>query len=231
MICLTNIRALFIKQFKDVLKNMPVLILYIIYPCIALIITNSMQGKAGQSDLFLSMFATMHCVFTPIIATASFISEEKENNMLRALIMSSVTLREYFLSVGGFVLLTDLLTGSAFLFITDNDFQGALLFLLSMSIGCVISILVGLCIGLYARNAAAANGLAVPLGLVFSFLPVLSSFNSNITKVSKFTFGQQISYLITGEKSSSFKITVIAVNFVLSAILAAILYKRSLSEE
>lgn len=231
MICFQNVLALLIKQIKDTLKNMPVLVLFVVYPCIAIIMTQAMQEQTGAGIVFLSIFATMHCVFTPIVAAASILAEEKEKNTLRVLIMSNVTLREYFISIGGFILIADLLTGSAFLFLISHRITEVLSFLTAMSIGCILSIILGICIGLYARNPAAANGLAVPFAMIFAFLPMLSNFNKSIENVSKFTYGQQISYLLSGKKLSVAGVCIIIINVIILIILAAVLYKRSLTEE
>ncbi len=231
MIRIENINALFMKQVKNTLKNMPVLILFIIYPCISLIMTKALPAQAGSSDFFLMIFACMHCVFTPIIAAASTLAEEKETNTLRVLVMSNVTLREYFLSNGSFILFADLITGSTFLLSVNKTVAGGLLFLLHLGIGCLISIVLGLCIGLYAKNAAAASGLAVPIGMVFSFMPMLSSFNKSIENVSRFTYGQQISYLLAGKQLSAAGIIIMLVNAAILIALYSFLYKRTLIEE
>lgn len=218
------------KQIKDTLKNLPVLVLFIVYPCIALIMTNAINQE-GTDTLFVGIFATMHCVFTPIVAMASVLSEEKETNTLRVLIYSNVRLSEYFLSVGGFILLADLLTGCFFLAAIPLTPQHGIQLLLSMVIGCLISLVFGICIGLYAKNASSANALAVPFGMIFSFLPMLASFNTSIKKFSSFTYGQQVNYLITGESIQLNGILIILANAALFLILSAYLYRKSVSEE
>jgi ABC-2 type transport system permease protein len=226
-----NITALFQKQGKDVFKNLPVLVLFIVYPIIAVVMTQAMKNQEGIGTMFTSIFATMHCVFTPIVATTSILAEEKEKNTLRVLIMSNVTLREYLLSIGGFVLLATLVSGSSFLLISGLSPEKILSFLLAMVIGSLISVILGACIGLFSKNASAANGIAVPFGMVFAFLPMLANFNKGIEAVSKFTFGQQVSYLLGGKDISLFGILVLCVNFAALIVLAAVLYRRSLSEE
>lgn len=231
MIRVQNIQALFIKQTKDILKNTPVLVLFLVYPVIAFIMTNAMKDQVGSGSFFLSIFATMHCAFSPIVATTSILSEEKENNTLRVLIMSNVTLREYFVSIGGFILITTLVSGSTFLLIADKSPYDCLIFLAAMGIGSILSIILGTCIGLYAKNASAANGLAVPCGMFFAFLPMLAYFNKGIGSISKFTYGQQISNLFDKGEISIFGILVICCNAVVLGVLASILYKKSLAEE
>ena len=226
-----NITALFQKQLKDSLKNMPVLVLFFVYPIIALVMTQAMKDQAGMGTFFVSIFATMHCVFTPIVTTNSIISEEKEQNTLRVLFMSNVTLKEYLLSIGGFVFISNLITSCFFLLFTEYTAKQSFLFLLSIGIGSLISIILGACLALFSKNASAANGLAVPFGMVFAFLPMLANFNSGIESVSKFTFSQQVSYLLAGKEISGFGLIVIGINFIILSAIAAFLYSRSNSEE
>jgi ABC-2 type transport system permease protein len=226
-----NISALFHKQFKDMLKNMPVMVLFIVFPIIAAVMTQAMKEQLDMGISFISIFATMHCVFTPIVSVASIISEEKEKNTLRVLIMSNVTLREYLFSIGGFTLIAILLTGSIFLIVNPLDLTKALLFLLSLGLGSLISIVLGMCIGLFSKNSAAANGLAVPFGMVFAFLPMLSNFNKTIESASKFTYGQQVSYLLAG---GSLKVSggiILCINLILLLIISALLFKRSITQD
>jgi ABC-2 type transport system permease protein len=226
-----NVTALFQKQVKDVFKNLPVLVLFIIYPIIAAIMTQAMKDQGDIGSFFVSVFATMHCIFTPVMATSSIITEEKEKNTLRVLIMSNVNLREYLISIGGFILISTLLTSSVFLFLIDLTSEQTLLFILAIAVGCVISIILGVCIGLFSKNAAAANGLTVPLGMLFSFLPMLANFNKGIEAVSKFTFGQQISYLLGGKAIHTFGILVLCANLIILLVISSVRYKRSISEE
>ncbi len=226
-----NITALFQKQLKDSIRNMPVLVLFIVYPVIALVMTQAMKNQVGMGAFFVSIFATMHCVFTPIVTTSSIIAEEKEQNTLRVLFMSNVTLKEYLLSIGGFVLISNLITSCFFLLLTEFTPKQALLFLLAIGIGSFISIILGACLALFSKNASAANGLSVPFGMVFAFLPMLANFNSGIEAVSKFTFSQQISYLLAGKELTGFGLIVLGVNFIILCIVATVLYSKSISDD
>ena len=226
-----NITALFQKQLKDSLKNLPVLVLFLVYPIIALVMTQAMKSQEGMETFFVSIFATMHCVFTPLVSTNSIIAEEKEQNTLRVLFMSNVTLKEYLLSIGGFVLLSNLITSCFFLLLIDYTAKQSLLFLLSIGIGSLISIILGACLALFSKNASAANGIAVPFGMVFAFLPMLANFNATLESISKFTFSQQVSYLLAGKELSTFGLIVLVVNFIILSSIAALLYSRSNSED
>jgi len=225
------ILGIFEKQIKDLLKNLQVLILFFVYPVVALIMTSAMSGQLdfGPATFFVSIFATMHSIFSPIVATISIISEEKEKNTLRALIMSNVKPLDYLISIGGFVFITTMLSGLIFLFAGDFTSEAILKLLLSMSIGTICSIILGLSIGAFSKNMAAANAIAVPVGMVFAFLPMLATFNKKIADVSRFTYGYQISKLIS---SDSLKLAfadwmVILANLIVFIIMFIIVFKRN----
>lgn len=218
--------AIIVKQFQDVVKNIQVLVLFIIYPVIAVALTGAVGRE--MSAYFVSVFATMHCVFTPLVCTSAVIAEEKEKNTLRVLIMSNVTSLEYLVSIGAFVFLATMLTGVSFVFIGGYTGVRVIQLLLAMAVGCIISIIIGMCTGASAKNMTAANGLAVPIGMAFSFVPMVASFNKGIENVSFVLFSQQVSYLVGGTKDfGATAAIVIAINFILFVTLFFFLFRRN----
>lgn len=229
------ILGIFEKQAKDLLKNLQVLILFFVYPIVALIMTSAMSGSIdfNYGTFFIATFATMHSIFSPIVATVSIISEEKEKNTLRALIMSNVKPTDYLISVGGFVFICTMLTGLIFLLADAFSLETILRFLLSMSIGTICSIILGLSIGAYSKNMATANAISVPIGMIFAFLPMLASFNEKIANFSKFTYGYQISKLISSD-SLIIAFTdwmAILVNLIVFIFMFIIVFKRNKLED
>ena len=229
------ISAIFLKQFKDILKNLQVLILFFVYPIVALVMTSTISSDFtfGSEMFFISIFSAMHCIFTPIVATASIISEEKEKNTLRVLIMSNVKPFDYLISIGGFVFICTMLTGLIFLFAADFTELAILKFLLAMSFGSICSIVLGLSIGGFSKNMTSANAIAVPFGMIFAFLPMLATFNEKIAQVSKFTYGYQISNLIS---SDSFSISfidsaIILVNLFIFLIAFILVFRKNKLED
>ena len=225
-----NINALFLKQFKDILKNTPVIILFVVYPVIALIMTQAMKQQEEMGSFFIQIFAVMHCIFTPIVAASMIISEEKEKNTLRVLIMSNVTLKEYLFSIGGFIFMLTLISGMSFLLLKPMNTDELILFIVYMAAGSLISVILGACNGFFSKNTAAASGIAVPSGMFFAFLPMLAYFNKDIEALSRFTYGQQISYVLAGNGIDLFGLSVLLVNLLLLIILATILYRRTVSD-
>lgn len=222
------ISGIFMKQVKDVLKNTQVLVLFFVFPLIALVMTNAISGQMEEQLLFLSIFGTMHTVFTPIVTTAAIIAEEKEKNTLRVLIMANVRPIQYLISIGSFVLLCSLLTGSSFIFIGQYGLEDAIKLLGCMAIGSILSVIVGMIIGAYAKSMTAANGIAVPVGMLFGFLPMLAAFNSTLEGISRFTYGQQISYLIQAPNKVSVEGSlIIAGNFIVFLALFIVVFRKN----
>ncbi len=225
------ISGIFEKEVKDLLKNLQVLILFFVYPVVALIMTSAMSGQLdfNSGTFFVSIFATMHSVFSPIVATVSIISEEKEKNTLRALIMSNVKPLDYLISIGGFIFIATMLSGLIFLFAGGFTSEDILKLLLSMSIGTICSIILGLSIGAYSKNMAAANAISVPVGMIFAFLPMLATFNEKIARFSRFTYGYQISKLISNNSLSiAFAdLMIILANLIIFIFMFIIAFKRN----
>lgn len=225
------VSSIFQKQIKDVFKNFQVLILFFVYPIVALVMTSAITDEFGFGSeiFFISIFSAMHCIFTPIVATASIISEEKEKNTLRALIMSNVKPVDYLISIGGFVFICTMLTGLIFLLASDFTIDAMLKFIISMSIGSICSIVLGLTIGGFSKNMTSANAIAVPFGMVFAFLPMLATFNEKIAEISRFTYGYQISSLIASDSFniSIFDFTVIFLNLIIFIIAFIIVFRKN----
>lgn len=229
------ISAIFQKQMKDLLKNMQVLILFFVYPLVALIMTTAMSGsdEFGSEIFFVSIFSAMHCIFTPIVSIVSIISEEKEKNTLRALIMSNVKSTDYLIGTGGFVFIFTVLSSFIFLFAADFTLGSMLKFIIAISIACVCSIVLGLSIGGFSKNMTSANAIAVPVGLIFSFLPMLSGFNEKIAEVSKFTYGYQVSNLISNEgyNIGFLDWSIILLNLVIFILMFILVFRRNKLED
>lgn len=220
----SHIRAVVKKNTKDIFRNFQILILFLVYPIIGFIMATSM---GDQKSFFIATFATMHFVFAPIVVTTVLLAEEREMNTLRVLRMSGITSMEYLVSTAIFVLVFDMVSGASFLIFGDMDAIQVGKFLAAGMIGGLISIVIGLAIGTYAKSTGAANGLAVPLGMVFSFLPMIASFNPGVEQVSKYLYGQQIHFMMQGADVSIEMILVLIVNGMVILGVYLWLYSRN----
>lgn len=83
-------------------------------------------------------------------------------------------------------------------------------------------------IGAYAKNMMGANGIAVPLGMLFAFIPMLAAFNEPIKRIADFTFGQQISNLIRNVDEISVKgLIIILGNLIIFLIAFVMIFRKN----
>ncbi|MCL2708496.1 MAG: hypothetical protein FWF03_05195, partial [Defluviitaleaceae bacterium] len=92
-------RAVFIKQAKDLLKNPTVLVMYVVFPAVALAMTRLVA--LGNDDIPNNMFVTMmSAIFAGmglITSAAGYIAEDVERRSLRFLILAGVKPHQYLL--------------------------------------------------------------------------------------------------------------------------------------
>lgn len=224
-----NIRAVFLKQLSDTLKNKPVLIQFVLMPSIAVLLENTIKVDDMPDRFFMKMFAVMFVGMAPLSCMSSLISEEKEKNTLRVLLMSNVRPVEYLIGIGSYVFVMCL--GGTAVFAALGGYTGAQLaeFLIVMFSGIILSELTGAVIGVISKNQMTAASITVPVIMVFSFLPMIANFNSTVRTAAKVTYSQQISELINGIGTTSISaesLIVIVLNLTLAVFLFIAAYKR-----
>jgi len=97
-----SVKAIFIKQVKDMAKNLSVLIMFVIVPFIAFVMTEFIAR--GNNDIPDSMFViTMSSIFvgTLVQPACTIIAEDREKKSLRFLIIAGVKPLAYLLGIGG----------------------------------------------------------------------------------------------------------------------------------
>lgn len=224
-----NIRAIFLKQLSDTLKNKTVLIQFLMFPVLVIVMENAVKIDDMPEHFFAKLFAVMFVGMAPLTCMSAIISEEKEKNTLRVLIMSNVKPGEYLLGVGAYVFV--MCIAGTVVFAVVGGYTGAdlALFIAVMSAGIVLSELTGAIIGVFSRNQMTATSITVPVMMIFSFLPMLSMFNDTIRTAARITYSQQISELINGIGVSGIhaeSIVVISLNFSVAALLFIAAFKH-----
>ena len=109
---MNNIITILRKQTKDTLKNRIVFLQFFMCPALALVMEKFMQAEGTPPLFYLRMMSGMYITFAPITAMASIMSEEKEKNTLRVLIMSNVKAWQYILGTGIYVISLEVFLGS-----------------------------------------------------------------------------------------------------------------------
>lgn len=224
-----NITAVFLKQIKETFRNKTILIQFLMFPVMVIIMENAIKLENMPEHFFVKLFAVMFVGMAPLTCMSAIISEEKEKNTLRALMMSNVKPFEYLLGVGAYVFIMCIIGAVVFAVCGGYEGKDLLVFMTVMGAGILLSALTGAVIGVFSKNQMSATSLTIPVMMIFSFLPMLSMFNESIEKVARITYSQQMSILINGIGNSAIKpesIVIIAVNFVVASILFTLAFRK-----
>ena len=226
---MNHIWAILWKELKDTLKNKEILIQFLMFPVMVIIMENAIKLENMPEHFFVKLFAVMFVGMAPLTCMSAIISEEKEKNTLRALMMSNVKPFEYLLGVGAYVFILCIIGAVVFAVCGGYEGKDLLVFMAVMGAGILLSSLTGAVIGVFSKNQMSATSLTIPVMMIFSFLPMLSMFNESIEKVARITYSQQMSILINGIGNSAIKpesIVIIAVNFVVASILFTLAFRK-----
>ncbi len=224
-----NILAIMKKQWKDTLKNKPVLIQFIIFPVMAVIMAKFVEVPGMAPTYFIKLFAGMFVGMSPLVATSSILSEEKDEGTLRVLFMSNVKSVEYLFAIGSYVFLFSMAGAGVMCLAGEYTGFAALKFLIILAVGIFTSILIGAAIGVFSKTQMVATSIMTPLMMVFAFVPMIGGFNEQVQKVSKVLYSGQIDYLIGNIESNEIMISsllIILINAIIALVLFALAYRN-----
>ncbi len=224
-----NSFAIFRKQLKDTLKNKTVLIQFVMFPILTLVMNNAIKIDGMPKNFFVNLFAAMYVGMAPLTSMAAIIAEEKENNTLRVLMMSNVKPHEYLVGIGSYVWVSCMLGAVVICIAGSFRPQTGAAFMGVMAAGIFVSLLAGAAIGTWSKTQMMATSLTIPIMMVFSFLPMLSMFNTTIAKIAKYTYTGQISLMLYRINSLNFhaeNFIIVAVNTAAAAALFTAAYHK-----
>jgi len=197
-----KISAVFKKQIKDTFKNKMTLIQFVMFPLLALIFTEAIAK--GQQDLpntfFVTMFSSIYVGMVPMVNMAAIISEEKEQNTLKALMLANVKPYQYLTGTGTYVFMLCIIGAVMFGLIGGYGGMVFMKFIAAMLCGIVLSLLLGSAVGMLSKNQMSATAIVIPVSMILAFLPMIATFNSSFESVSRFLYTQQIKYLLSNPK-------------------------------
>lgn len=218
------------KQMKDTLKNKTILIQFIMFPILTVIMENAIEIEGMPEHYFAAMFGVMYVGMAPLTSMAAIISEEKERNTLRVLLMSNVKPVEYLAGVG--IYIWSICMAGACVIGMAGKYSGKVLgnFIIIMGVGIFVSMLIGAAIGTWSKNQMTATSISIPVMMIFSFMPMLSMFNDKIAEIGKILYSQQINLLVEQVGKISLRwetIVVIGGNVVMAIALFVAAYRKS----
>lgn len=222
-----SVKAIFIKQAKDMFKNPMVLVMFIIFPAVALIMTQLIAKSNDDipNNMFVTMMAAIFAGMGLVTAASGVIAEDIERKSLSFLIIAGVKPYQYLLGTGGFFLLAGTVTSVVFTLIGDFTIIEAIKFLAVMITGTTSSIILGMTIGMFSKNQQAATSLGMPVAVIIGFTPMVAAFNETAAKIAGVLYTQQINVIVNDFSVSLFKpILVIVSNIAVFTVLFVVAY-------
>lgn len=197
------------------------------------------MNTSGSSDSLnayaLSMGVVMNIGMTGIYCTSLLLAEEKEKKTLRVLMTSSVNGLEFFLGSILPVFIVTVFLNYALMPISGFIITGANLVLFSLVtiIASLISCIIGMLLGIFAKNQVSAGTLITPVLLILLLVPMFSDFIDGLSVVSQFVFTGIIMDMImnislqTDTILNMSSIIVMVVEAILSIFLFVLFYKKN----
>lgn len=193
-------------------------------------------GIDGFSNAYaLGMGLIMNTCMTGIYCPALLLAEEKEKKTLRVLMTSSVNGLEFFLGsvipifLAAVILNLLLIPVSGYIMPLSAVPLFAVVNILCVLISCII----GMLLGIFAKNQVSAGTLLTPVMLVFMLIPMLSAIIEIFGRISEFVFTGILMNLVmnsvTKESSlvSPVSIGIMAAEAILAILLFLVCYKRN----
>lgn len=229
-------------KFRSILLNKNILLI----PIIALGMTVGMKflyrsmldGKDLPPELLglvLTFGLIMNIAMMGIMSTGTILAEEKEKHTLRTLMTSSVSSMEFFL--GSIIPPLAIVIAINAILLPLSGFQisgGEMaLYFLVTTLASITSCILGMLIGLFAKDQMSANTLVTPFALVLMLVPTFSSMVPAIEKVSKFLYTGIVAKMIaTFAEGKTFSLNLLSISVLVGQILIVIIlfvvfYKRN----
>jgi len=147
-----NAKAIFTKQALDMFNNPMVMVMFVIFPVVALVMTLLIAKTNDDipNNMFVTMMGAIFAGMGLITSAAGYIAEDIENGSLRFLIIAGVKPHQYLLGTGGLLLLAGTVTSVFFALIGDFTLIEAIKFMTVMITSTAASIILGTAIGMFS---------------------------------------------------------------------------------
>ncbi len=229
-ISIRRVKALINKEFIDFSKNMSLILVCFMPIAIAFMYTLMDKSFASIGTL-LATCMSMNVSATTVMIMGVIISEEKEKNTLRALMMSGLSSIEFMLGKTFLTFIISMIINVVLFFVLKAPLVFLLPYLIVSLILTVIMLLVGVLIGLLAKNQSQVGLMATPVMMILFMLPMLAGINETIKTISFVLPSYQVSLMLNSLADGNSLIVgpsnliVLSVWFIVVAFLSAYTYK------
>ncbi|MDH6363732.1 ABC-2 type transport system permease protein [Enterococcus sp. PF1-24] len=229
-------------KFKELTRNKTFLISALLVPlftvAIRFVYANMFTEHEMPSMLMgmvLNIGLLMNLTMIGLMMPATMLAKDKEKNTLRTLMTSSVNGLEYFISAVLPNFLVSWLICIAVLLISGVQLSSneIILFLVVSGMCSLISCVLGMLVGLFAKNQMASGNISSLLMLVIMMVPMFSSMVPSLAKVAQFIYtgiiGQLATSFVEGNQQglSVQSWLVLVVELVASIVLFVVSYRKN----
>lgn len=169
----------------------PVLTIALVYGC------KILYGENTGGELPPPLMAMILCIGIStnicgdgFVMVGTAIAEEKEKHTLRVLMTSSITGWQYFFGSIALPFLLTVVINVIVLYISgvSLSYVSMPVFLFVSVIASLISCVIGMIVGICAKNQMNANLIAYPFMMVFMMVPMFGNMSETLHKLSGFLF-------------------------------------------
>jgi len=185
-----KVRALFKKEIKTLPKNKNILLISIM-PVAFSIIYSQIFGDLSSGEGMSKMDIIFMCLSMNLTLVSSYmmgmlISEEKEKNTLRSLILSGVAPMEFLAGKMLITLLITTISNIAMYLIIGLELQYLGIYVILTTLVVLSMIEIGAIIGMIAPNQMSTGVIGMPILIIFFMIPVFAMLNETMKKIAEF---------------------------------------------
>jgi len=217
-------------------KNFIIMPLFTIgFTFIMKIVYGSINIETDMSGYILGLGAVMNIGTVGVYCVSATLAEEKEKNTLRTLMTSSVNGLEFFL--GSIIPVIMMMVIINFILIPISgcsfDIKNYLIYGLLSLVCSITSCMIGMMIGIFAKNQVTASTLTTPIILMLMMVPMFSRFNQFSELISQFLFTgillDTIDLITAGavDVIDWLSIVILVVEIVVSVIVFIFIYRKN----
>lgn len=193
-----RVKALTKKELKSFVKNSNVLLMCLLPIIFSFVYSNIFSGVSeGMSKvMILILCLNMNLVLVCSFVMAALISEEKEKNTLRTLLLSGVSALEFLTGKIVVTFLLSQVTNVIIYFVTGIDMKYFGWFLVISFFVVICMIVIGAIIGILSPTQMATGVIGMPVFMLLLLIPMFADFNDGFAKIAQFTPNYNMNLLL-----------------------------------
>lgn len=174
---LKRVQAIFLKDWKDLLKNS-----YILFTMAIPLAFAAWLGRIGSTtDAFHSMPISLALVIAGCFVQAAMVAEEKEKNTLRGLLLSPANTLEILIGKSALTSAVTIVIIIGSIYLSEFKVNSIPLFALLILLNLIIFISIGTILGLMSRTVMETTIVGMPVMILFGMGSMLRAFINNDT--------------------------------------------------